>query len=179
MSSELELEFSGLATDKIWMRQCIEIAKSNVDPIGNKTVGAVMMGFSRGLYTGCRHTFINHNNVPHKTIHAEQFIIWEAGEDARGAELYVTMEPCAKRWHNNSNYHYPSCVEYIIRAGIKKVYIGKLDKDFGGGGVQALLKAGVQVVHVLGMEKDIAALNENQRVEPIVQEEFKEFINEV
>ncbi len=73
--------------------------------------------------------------------HAESTALQQAGDDARGATLYVTLEPCT---HHGQT---PPCVEAIIRAGIKRVVIGTQDVDPRvSGKAQVILEdAGVQV----------------------------------
>lgn len=73
--------------------------------------------------------------------HAERNALLSCKEDVRGAELYVTLEPCC---------HYgktPPCTEIIIEKGIGKVYIGSMDSNplVGGKGVKILEDAGIEV----------------------------------
>lgn len=78
--------------------------------------------------------------------HAEVEAIRSAGSEARGAELFVTLEPC------NHHGRTPPCTEAILEAGIKKVWYGMDDPNPGvrGGGAKTLREAGVEVVgHVL------------------------------
>jgi diaminohydroxyphosphoribosylaminopyrimidine deaminase / 5-amino-6-(5-phosphoribosylamino)uracil reductase len=72
--------------------------------------------------------------------HAEVVALDPAGERARGATLYVTMEPCA---HHGTT---PPCTEAIIRAGVAKVVAGSLDPNpEARGGLEVLRAAGVEV----------------------------------
>jgi diaminohydroxyphosphoribosylaminopyrimidine deaminase/5-amino-6-(5-phosphoribosylamino)uracil reductase len=72
--------------------------------------------------------------------HAEVIALEQAGERARGATLYVTLEPCS---HHDAT---PPCVEAVIAAGISDVVIGSLDPHPGhGGGADALRRAGIDV----------------------------------
>ncbi len=74
--------------------------------------------------------------------HAEVVALDAAGERARGATLYVTMEPCA---HHGTT---PPCTEAIIRAGVAKVVAGSLDPNpEARGGLEVLRAAGVEVEH--------------------------------
>jgi len=74
--------------------------------------------------------------------HAETIAIENAGELARGASLYVTLEPCS---HHGKT---APCAEAIIKAGISKVIIACRDKNpiVSGGGVAMLKAAGVEVI---------------------------------
>jgi diaminohydroxyphosphoribosylaminopyrimidine deaminase / 5-amino-6-(5-phosphoribosylamino)uracil reductase len=85
--------------------------------------------------------------------HAEIEALAQAGELARGATLYVTLEPCA---HHGKT---PPCTDAIIRSGIATVMIGALDPHpQAKGGADVLRNAGVNVVS--GIEA-LAALQQN------------------
>jgi diaminohydroxyphosphoribosylaminopyrimidine deaminase/5-amino-6-(5-phosphoribosylamino)uracil reductase len=73
--------------------------------------------------------------------HAEIFALREAGERARGATLYVTLEPC------NHHGRTPPCTEAIIAAGIRRVVAGMEDPNpkVAGGGFTRLREAGIEV----------------------------------
>jgi diaminohydroxyphosphoribosylaminopyrimidine deaminase/5-amino-6-(5-phosphoribosylamino)uracil reductase len=72
--------------------------------------------------------------------HAEPVALEQAGERARGATLYVTLEPCA---HHGRT---PPCAEAVIEAGIAKVVVGSLDPNpKAAGGVERLRAAGIEV----------------------------------
>src|SRR5439155_10665058 len=72
--------------------------------------------------------------------HAEVVALEAAGERARGATLYVTMEPCA---HHGST---PPCTEAVITAGIVKVVAGSRDRNpEAAGGFDLLSAAGIEV----------------------------------
>ena len=73
--------------------------------------------------------------------HGERAALDEAGERARGAALYVTMEPCA---HHGST---PPCTDAVLEAGIARVVAGQLDPNpsVEGGGLDKLRAAGVEV----------------------------------
>ncbi|AFM23869.1 riboflavin biosynthesis protein RibD [Desulfomonile tiedjei DSM 6799] len=74
--------------------------------------------------------------------HAEVEAIRAAGSEARGADLYVTLEPC------NHHGRTPPCCEAILEAGIATVWYGIDDPNPGvrGGGALRLREAGLQVV---------------------------------
>ncbi len=77
--------------------------------------------------------------------HAEAVALERSGPTARGAELYVTLEPC------NHHGKTPPCTDAILRAGIRRVVAGHLDPNpkMRGGSVELLREAGVEV-EVLG-----------------------------
>jgi diaminohydroxyphosphoribosylaminopyrimidine deaminase / 5-amino-6-(5-phosphoribosylamino)uracil reductase len=71
--------------------------------------------------------------------HGEVVALAAAGERARGATLYVTMEPCA---HHGTT---PPCVEAVLAAGIGRVVAGSLDPNAeAGGGLERLREQGVE-----------------------------------
>lgn len=81
--------------------------------------------------------------------HAEINALKEAGENAKNAELYVTLEPC------NHYGKTPPCTDAIIKAGIKKVYIGMKDPNplTSGEGIKKLKQNGIQVYDSLMLDE--------------------------
>ena len=73
--------------------------------------------------------------------HAEVAALQAAGEAARGATLYVTLEPCAHQGRT------PPCTDAIIEAGVARVVVGIEDPDdqVAGRGLAALRAAGLEV----------------------------------
>ncbi|UQZ89277.1 bifunctional diaminohydroxyphosphoribosylaminopyrimidine deaminase/5-amino-6-(5-phosphoribosylamino)uracil reductase RibD [Deltaproteobacteria bacterium Smac51] len=72
--------------------------------------------------------------------HAEAAALQEAGRKAKGADLYVNLEPC------NHYGRTGPCTEAIIRAGIDRVFYGSPDPNtVASGGAKALEEAGVEV----------------------------------
>jgi len=72
--------------------------------------------------------------------HGEVVALSAAGGRARGATLFVTMEPCA---HHGST---PPCTDAILAAGVARVVVGSLDPNpEAGGGLERLRAAGVDV----------------------------------
>jgi diaminohydroxyphosphoribosylaminopyrimidine deaminase/5-amino-6-(5-phosphoribosylamino)uracil reductase len=75
------------------------------------------------------------------TLHAEAAALKRAGRKAKGADLYVNLEPCA---------HYgktPPCAHAIVQSGIKRVYASMLDPNplVKGKGFKLLRKKGLSV----------------------------------
>ena len=124
------------------MRDCFRIAergKGFVSP--NPLVGAVLTKGSRVLARGFHRSF----GGPH----AEIDCIRRARGETAGATLHVNLEPCT---------HYgktPPCVDEIVRAGIREVYVAISDPNplVSGRGIRKLRAAGVTVhVGLLGDE---------------------------
>lgn len=104
----------------------------NVSP--NPAVGCVIIKDGKVISTG--------RTQPGGRPHAEIVALNAAGENAKGATAYVTLEPCS---------HYgktPPCAEAIIKAGIKKCVISMIDPDprVSGRGVKMMQDAGIEVI---------------------------------
>jgi diaminohydroxyphosphoribosylaminopyrimidine deaminase/5-amino-6-(5-phosphoribosylamino)uracil reductase len=86
--------------------------------------------------------------------HAEVLALAEAGPRARGATLYVTLEPC------NHHGRTKPCVEAVLAAGVRRVVIAVADPNpqVRGGGASALRAAGVEVATGC-LEADARAAN--------------------
>ena len=86
--------------------------------------------------------------------HAEVTALAAAGEQARGATLYATLEPCA---HHGRT---PPCTDAIVGAGIARVVIGIEDPDpqVAGKGIEALRAAGIEVIVGVAADEVVAQL---------------------
>ena len=100
----------------------------------NPAVGAVVM--KDGLEVGRGAT------QPPGQAHAEIGALRQAGDRARGGELYVTLEPCC-HWGRT-----PPCTGAITQAGIRRVSAAAIDPNplVGGQGLAELEAAGIEVV---------------------------------
>ena len=127
-----------------YMRMAIELAKKGAGAVNpNPMVGAVVVKNEEVIGEGY-HKFFG-------GPHAEVYALENAGKEAEGAAIYVTLEPCS---------HYgktPPCAKKIIDMGIKKCFIGSSDPNpkVAGKGVAMLKEAGIEVVeNVLKEECD-------------------------
>ena len=131
-----------------YMRYALTLAKKGKGTTSpNPMVGAVVVKNRRIVGKG----YHKRKGKPH----AEYIAIEDAGSLARGATLFVTLEPCV---HFGAT---SPCVDTIIKAGIKKVFVATIDPNpiVNGKGVKKLLDAGVDVEVGLS-EKKAIELNE-------------------
>ncbi len=125
------------------MRRAIDLARQSagfVEP--NPLVGAVIVDEDLRLVGEGRHELFG-------GPHAEVTAIAQAGLLARGATLFVTLEPCC---HFGKT---PPCVDAVIAAGLRKVVVGMQDPfaQVAGRGIQRLREAKIDVeVGLLGAE---------------------------
>jgi len=115
------------------MARALELAHAGWGKVSpNPLVGAVVVRDGRIVGEGAHREFGG--------AHAEVEALNGAGESARGADLFVTLEPCT---------HYgktPPCVDAIIAAGIARVVVAVRDPNpEAGGGVERLRAAGIRV----------------------------------
>lgn len=97
------------------------------------TVGAVVVADGEVVGEGATETGGRHGEI---------VALDAAGERARGATLYVTMEPCA---HHGTT---PPCADAVLAAGIARVVAGSLDPNpEAKGGLERLRAAGIEVEH--------------------------------
>src|SRR3989338_373685 len=90
--------------------------------------------------------------------HAEINALREAGREARGADVYATLEPCSHFGKTQP------CTDAIIKAGIKKVFIGMKDPNplVAGRGIRRLRNAGIKV-EIGILENECKNINEAYR----------------
>lgn len=114
------------------MARALELGKSALGTTSpNPAVGAVIV--KDGSIVGEGYT------QPPGGDHAEIVAIRQAAALAQGADLYVTLEPCAHQGRT------PPCVDAINRAGITRVFIGTVDPapHTDGKGIDTLMRLGI------------------------------------
>ncbi len=132
-----------------FMREALELARRGrglASP--NPLVGAVLERDGRVVGRGF-HTYAG-------VQHAEVLAIAEAGEEARGATLYINLEPCSHQGRT------PPCVDALIVAGVARVVAALEDPNplVRGEGFQKLREAGVEVILASEFAAEAAKLNE-------------------
>ena len=115
------------------MRRALDLAREGWGKTApNPMVGAVLVRDGAVVGEGCHARF--------GEAHAEVAALQAAGARARGATLYVTLEPCAHRGKT------PPCADAIAAAGVNRVVIAVADPNpEAAGGAQRLRRAGVAV----------------------------------
>ncbi|MDV3352726.1 bifunctional diaminohydroxyphosphoribosylaminopyrimidine deaminase/5-amino-6-(5-phosphoribosylamino)uracil reductase RibD [Leptolyngbyaceae cyanobacterium CCMR0082] len=116
------------------MHRCLELAAQGAGRTApNPMVGAIVVKDGQIVGEGF------HPQVGQP--HAEVFALRAAGEAARGATIYVNLEPC------NHTGRTPPCTEAVLQAGIATVVIGMRDPNpKASGGIERLRAAGVEVI---------------------------------
>ena len=135
--------------DEYYMGLALKLAlKAKGETSPNPIVGAIVVKSKRIIGRGF--------HAKAGFAHAEIIALDEAAKLAKGATLYVTLEPCA---HTGRT---PPCINRIIESGIKEVVVGMIDPNplNNGKGVMLLKQNGIKVrVGVLG--DDLKKINES------------------
>ncbi len=117
------------------MQRAIRLArKAEGDTSPNPMVGAVVVKEGRIIGEGFHRRF----GGPHAEVDA----LDRAGTDAKGAELYVNLEPCS---HFGKT---PPCVDRVIQSGVSRVVISNRDPNplVNGAGLRKLSEAGIETI---------------------------------
>ena len=120
--------------DTLWMGQALALARSGMGQTWpNPSVGCVIVKSSSAIGQAC--------TAPGGRPHAETLALRQAGDDARGATAYVTLEPC-------SHFGVTSpCSAALAEAGLQRVVVAVRDPDprVNGLGIAQLVARGLRV----------------------------------
>jgi diaminohydroxyphosphoribosylaminopyrimidine deaminase/5-amino-6-(5-phosphoribosylamino)uracil reductase len=131
-----------------YMRQALSLAKLALGQASpNPAVGAVIV--RDGEIVGQGYT------QPSGFAHAEVMALNQAGDKARGAVMYVTLEPCS---HQGKT---PPCAKAIIESGISEVHMATIDPNpiVSGRGEERLVREGIKT-YVGEMEEEARQIME-------------------
>lgn len=130
------------------MRRALTLARKGVGRTSpNPAVGCVIV--RDGVIVG--EGWHRRAGTPHAEVHALRM----AGDLARGADVYVTLEPCAHFGRT------PPCADALVAAGVGRVFVAMVDPNpkVAGKGVAIIRKAGIAVT-VGVCERESGLLNE-------------------
>lgn len=122
-----------MTSDSVFMRMAVTLARKGLGRTGpNPPVGAVIV--QSGVVVG--RGYHRRAGEPH----AEVIALAEAGDRARGATLYVTLEPCTHQGRT------PPCCDALIRSGVRRVVVGARDPNpnVSGRGLELLAQHGLE-----------------------------------
>jgi diaminohydroxyphosphoribosylaminopyrimidine deaminase/5-amino-6-(5-phosphoribosylamino)uracil reductase len=134
-------------TDTKFMERCLFLAKKGIGYVSpNPMVGCVIVKNGKVIAEGFHQKY--------GEAHAEINALEDAGTRAKGAAMYVNLEPC---FHSGKT---PPCVDEIIKRGIREVVIGLKDPNprVAGRSVRKLLASGIKV-RVGVLESECRELN--------------------
>src|SRR5579864_341991 len=137
------------ATDELFLRQALGLARQGIGLTSpNPCVGAVIVGATGAVVGTGSHTYDG-------LRHAEILALDEAGEKARGATLYINLEPCSHQGRT------APCADALIAAGVRRVVACMQDPNplVSGQGFAKLRTAGI-AVSTGTLEEEAKALNE-------------------
>jgi diaminohydroxyphosphoribosylaminopyrimidine deaminase/5-amino-6-(5-phosphoribosylamino)uracil reductase len=141
-------ELNRLTSDEGWMQRALELAQHSVGLASpNPAVGCVLV--KDGIVVGAgRHEY-------DKRDHAEIVALKNAGESARGATAYVTLEPCCHAGRTGP------CTNALIAAGVTRVVAATTDPNpaVSGKGIEQLNGAGITVTMGV-MQRQARLLND-------------------
>src|SRR5256712_13263189 len=134
--------------DITWMRRALELAEMGAGLTSpGAMVGAVIVKDDRVI----AEAFYTYDGL----YHAEVIALGEAGDAARGATVYTSLEPCS---HHGRT---PPCAKALIGAGVARVVTAMPDPnpEVNGSGLDMLRRAGIQAACGI-LENHARRLNE-------------------
>ena len=138
-----------LAQDAAWMARALDLARQSTGLAHpNPRVGALLVKKNRIVGEGF-HSYELRD-------HAEIAALKQAGKNARGATLYINMEPCCHTGRTGP------CSQALIQAGVRRAVVAMEDPNplVSGGGIRELRAAGIEVQ--TGLQEEAArAINED------------------
>ena len=135
------------AADHLYMTRALQLAEQGLyTTMPNPRVGCVVVKGGQIVGEGA--------HLKAGEPHAEVFALQQAGEQAKGATLYVTLEPCSHMGRT------PPCAEALVNAGVARVVVAMQDPNpqVAGSGLAHLQAQGIEVVSGL-MQVQSEALN--------------------
>ena len=132
-----------------FMKQALGLARKGAGRVSpNPLVGALIVRDGTVAGAGYHRRF----GGPHAEVHA----LMQAGDRARGADIYVTLEPCSHKGKT------PPCADALIHAGVGRVFVGMVDPNplVSGRGIKKLEAAGIAVESGI-LENEGCRLNES------------------
>ena len=135
------------AADVKFMKRALVLARKGIGRTSpNPAVGCVIVKDGAIIGEGWHRKA----GTPHAEIHALDM----AAGAVRGADVYVTLEPCC---HTGAT---PPCTDALIKAGVRRVVAGMRDPNprVSGGGLATLKQAGIEIVCGV-LEDDCRAIN--------------------
>lgn len=137
--------------DELWMERALELAgRAGERARPNPRVGAVVVNNGRVVGEGF--------HARAGGAHAEVVALGRAGVKAKGADLYVTLEPCSTKGRT------PPCTDRILASGIRRVIygMGDVNPKNAGKADRILMRAGIRVLRGV-LEGECARINEDYR----------------
>ncbi len=132
-----------------YMREALDLARASMGQTSpNPSVGCVIV--RDGIVVGRgAHQFVTRD-------HAELMALAQAGVAARGADVYVTFEPCSHHGRTGP------CADALIEAGVKRVFVAMQDPNpmVSGSGMHRLREAGISVEMDHAAQVEAARINE-------------------
>src|SRR5580692_4140466 len=138
------------STDELFLRRALDLAQQGIGLTSpNPCVGAVIVDAKGTVVGTASHTYDG-------LKHAEILALEQAREKARGATLYIDLEPCSHQGRTGP------CADALIAAGVSRVVASMLDPNplVSGQGFAKLRSAGINVASG-ALEEEAKALNES------------------